>query len=373
MNRKTYLKDKKRIVIKIGTSTLTFENGLLNLSRIDKLIRQISNLHNKGYEIILVTSGAIGAGMGRLGLTERPNTLPDKQAIASVGQVALLHLYQKLFSEYGKNIGQLLLTKDDISNRERYLNARNACLRLISMGIIPVINENDSVVVDEIKVGDNDTLSAFVSMLIDAELLIILSDIDGLYTNNPKIDPNAKLIDTVHKIDDNIKKIASGAVSNLGTGGMSTKITAGEIVTSAGIPMIIAKGFNPEIIGEIMEGKKVGTLFLETEIKLKAKKHWITYGTIKKGVITLDKGALEAIKKHKSLLPIGVLTCEGKFHRGEVISICDSQKKEVAVGISNYNNSEIDLIKGKNSNNIQNILGHKDYDEVIHIDNMYIF
>ena len=373
MDRKKYLKDKRRLVVKVGTSTLTFDNGLLNLSRIDKLVRELANLHNKGYEIVLVSSGAIGAGMGSLGLKERPNTLPDKQAIASVGQVALIHLYQKLFSEYGKNIGQLLLTKDDISNRGRYLNARNSCLRLISMGIIPIINENDSVVVDEIKVGDNDTLSAFVSTLIDADLLLILSDIDGLYTGNPKSDPSATLIDTVEEINDHIKTIATGAGSKFGTGGMATKINAGEIVTSAGIPMIIAKGFKPEIIGDIMEGKQLGTLFLETKIKMKAWKHWITHGTTKKGKIILDQGALMAIKKHSSLLPIGVIKCVGDFHRGEVISICDVKENEIAVGISNYSSIEIDLIKGENSSNIENILGHKDFDEVIHIDNMFIF
>jgi glutamate 5-kinase len=373
MDRKLYLKNKKRLVIKVGTSTLTFENGLLNLSRIDKLVRELANLHNKGYEIILVSSGAIGAGMGTLGLKKRPNTLPDKQAVASVGQVALIHLYQKLFSEYGKNIGQLLLTKGDISNRERYLNARNSCLRLISMGIIPIINENDSVVVEEIKVGDNDTLSAFVSTLIDADLLLILSDIDGLYTGNPKSDSSATLIDTVEKIDDHIKTIATGTSSKFGTGGMATKINAAEIVTSAGIPMIIAKGFKPEIIGDIMEGKQLGTLFLETKIKLKARKHWITYGTTKKGKIILDNGAFDAIKKHNSLLPIGILKSIGDFHRGDVVSICDHQEDEIAVGISNYSNVEINLIKGNNSNNIEGILGYKDFNEVIHIDNMFIF
>lgn len=373
MTRKDYLKDTKRLVVKVGTSTLTFENGLLNLSRIDKLVRELANLHNKGYEVILVTSGAIGAGMGSLGLKERPKTLPDKQAVASVGQVALIHLYQKLFSEYGKQIGQLLLTKGDISNRGRYLNARNSCLRLISMGIIPVINENDSVAVDEIKVGDNDTLSAFTSTLIDADLLLILSDIDGLYTGNPKTDPKATLINTVKKIDDHIKTIATGAGSKFGTGGMATKISAGEIVTSAGIPMIIAKGFDPSIIGDVMDGQEIGTLFLETKVKLKARKHWITYGTTKTGKIIIDDGAITALRNHNSLLSIGIIKCEGDFHRGEVVSICDSNQNEVAVGISNYSQVEVDLIKGKNSSDINHILGQKDYDEVIHMDNMFIF
>jgi glutamate 5-kinase len=373
MTRKDYLKDIKRLVVKVGTSTLTFENGLLNLSRIDKLVRELANLQNKGYEVILVTSGALGAGMGSLGLKERPRTLPDKQAVSSVGQVALIHLYQKLFSEYGKQIGQLLLTMGDISNRERYLNARNSCLKLISMGIIPVINENDSVAVDEIKVGDNDTLSAFVSTLVDADLLLILSDIDGLYTSNPKTDPEATLIETVTEINDHIRSIATGAGSNLGTGGMATKISAAEIVTLAGIPMIITKGFDPSIIGDIMDGKEIGTLFLETKMKLNARKHWITYETTKKGTIIIDSGALNALKNHNSLLSIGIIKCEGEFHKGEVVSICDNDQNEVAVGISNYSQVEVDLIKGKNSSEIIDILRYNDYDEIIHIDNMFIF
>ena len=373
MTRKEYLKDTKRLVIKVGTSTLTFENGLLNLSRIDKLVRELANLQNKGYEIVLVTSGALGAGMGSLGLKERPKTLPDKQAIASVGQVALIHLYQKLFSEYGKQIGQLLLTMGDISNRRRYLNARNSCLKLISMGIIPIINENDSVAVGDIKVGDNDTLSAFVSILVDTDLLLILSDIDGLYTGNPKSDPEATLINTVPKINDHIKSISTGAGSSLGTGGMATKISAGEIVTSAGIPMIIAKGFDPSIIGNIMDGEDLGTLFLETKGKLNPRKHWITYGTTKTGTLFINDGAITALRDHNSLLSIGITDCEGDFHKGEVVSICDEDRNEVAVGICNYSQVEVDLIKGHNSSDIIDILGHKDYDEVVHMDNMFIF
>jgi len=373
MTRKDYLKDTKRLVVKVGTSTLTFENGLLNIPRIDKLVNELANLQNKGYEIILVTSGAVGAGMGSLSLEQRPKTLPEKQAIASVGQVALIHLYQKLFYKYGKQIGQLLLTKEDISNRERYLNARNSCLKLISMGIIPIINENDAVVIDEIKVGDNDTLSAFTSTLVDADLLLILSDIDGLYTNNPKIDPDATLIYTVKKIDDHIRSIATGAGSKFGTGGMSTKISAGEIVTSAGIPMIIAKGFDPTIIGNVMDGHEIGTLFLETKIKLNARKHWINYEATKKGTIFIDDGAITALKSKNSLLSIGILKCEGNFHKGEVVSICDNEQNEIAVGISNYSQIEVDLIKGKNSSDIIHILGYKDYNEVVHMDNMFIF
>jgi glutamate 5-kinase len=222
-------------------------------------------------------------------------------------------------------------------------------------------------------VGDNDTLSALDSTLIDADILIILSDIYGLYTSNPKNDPTATLISHVDEITSNIKEIATGAGSKFGTGGMSTKIKAGEIVTSAGIPMIIAKGFNPEIIEEIISGKDIGTLFLGNKEKLRAKKHWISYGTTKKGKLIIDDGAITALKKHNSLLSIGIKNCLGEFNKGDVISICDLKDNEIAVGITNYSHVEIDLIKGVNSHKIEIILGHKDYDEVVHIDNMYIF
>ncbi|RUS68958.1 hypothetical protein EGW08_023277, partial [Elysia chlorotica] len=261
------LKNIKRIVIKVGTSTLTHSTGLLNIYRIERLVRQLADLHNQNYEVILVTSGAVGAGMGKLGLQQKPKTLPEKQAVAAVGQVALTHLYQKLFSEYGKNIAQLLLTKDDIANRERYLNARNAFSALLEKGVIPVVNENDAVVIDEIKVGDNDTLSALVANLINADLLIILSDIDGLYTANPRVDSNAKLLGVITEISDDIRAMAGDVGSKFGTGGMATKIKAAEIALAGGVNMIIASGEDPVIISNIVSGQDIGTLFLRSNKK----------------------------------------------------------------------------------------------------------
>ena len=260
-NRKEYLKDVTKIVVKVGTSTLTHSTGLLNLKRIENLIRQLADIHNGGIQVVLVSSGAIGAGMGRLGLKVRPKTIREKQATAAVGQGILIHMYEKFFSEYGKTIAQILLTKEDIVDKKRYLNARNVFLTLLSQGVIPVVNENDAVAIDEIKVGDNDTLAAMVTSLIDADLLIILSDIDGLYDSNPRTNPEAKIIYNVKKITDEIKASAKGAGSSLGTGGMATKIKAAEIVVAGNASMIIAEGSMPNVINDILEGKEIGTLF----------------------------------------------------------------------------------------------------------------
>ncbi len=372
MSRSKILGDVRKIVIKVGTSTLTHKTGLLNLQRIEKLVRQIANLHNQGYNVVLVTSGAIGAGMGKLNLLERPKTLPQKQAVAAVGQVTLIHLYQKIFAEYGKAIAQLLLTKDDISDRNRYLNGRNTTFELLSQGVIPIVNENDAVVVDEIKVGENDTLSAFVASLIDADLLIILSDIDGLYDNNPHKNKDAKLIKTVSCIDNSIRAVAGDTGSKFGTGGMATKINAAQIATEAGSHMIIAQGENPEILEDIIKGRDIGTIFLKKDNLVKAKKHWLKFSSKKIGTIIIDKGAEKALLKHNSLLAKGILTVEGKIEKGDVVSILTEDKKEVAVGISNYNVIEIKKIIGKHSSEIEDILGYKDYDEVVHINNMQI-
>lgn len=370
MERKELLKKVKKIVIKIGTSTLTHENGFLNIDKIEKLVRNISHIQNLGFDVIVVSSGAVGAGMGILQLEEKPKTIPEKQATAAVGQVALIHLYQKLFFEYGKNIAQLLLTGEDLRDRQRFLNARNTCFELIGKKIIPIINENDSVLTEEIKIGDNDTLSAFVSSLIDADLLIILSDIDGLYTKDPRENSEAKLINVVEKITDEIKSMGKGSGSKLGTGGMETKIRAAEIATSKGTNMLIANGKEPKILVDILEGKNVGSLFLSREKVVNSKKHWIKYNSSYNGEILIDKGAEEAIKSGKSLLPKGIIKVIGDFKKGEVVSICSKEKKEIAKGMVNYSAYEIDLIKGSHSKNIKKILKYHEYLEVVHSNNI---
>lgn len=259
--RKKYMTNIKRIVVKVGSSSLTNENGLINLHKLESLVKQISDLHGKGYEIVLVSSGAIAAGMGKLNLNERPKEMPLLQASAAVGQVVLIHLYQKLFSEYGKVVAQVLLTKDGLEDVNRLNHAKNASKSLLESGVITIVNENDAVSVDEIKFGDNDTLSALVAKLVDADLLVLLSDIDGLYDSNPKENNDAKLIEEVDQIDDNIKKLATGSSSLVGTGGMVTKLIAGEIATESDIDMIIANADKEWVLKDIVEGKAVGTLF----------------------------------------------------------------------------------------------------------------
>lgn len=373
-NRKEQLKNVKRVVIKVGTSTLAYSTGLLNLSRIENLVRQLSDIHNRGIEVILVSSGAIAAGIGKLGLKEKPKTIPQKQAAAAVGQGILLHMYEKLFSEYGKIAAQILLTRDDISHRTRFLNATNTFYALLEQGVIPIVNENDAIVVDEIKFGDNDTLSAMVASLVNADLLVLLTDIDGLYDSNPKTNPNAKFIDYVENITDEIVGAAGNAGSSLGTGGMITKINAGKIATSSGSSMIIVNGDAPNVLNDILDGKDIGTFFKATERPLQAKKHWMAFGTKPSGNITIDQGAEKAlIENHKSLLPKGIININGNFSEGEVISILNDKNEEIGHGFTNYNSSDINIIKGLDSSEIEEKLGYKNYDVVIHANNLVTF
>jgi len=363
--------DAHRIVIKVGTSTLTHSTGKLNLNLIEKLVRQLTDLRNQGRDVLLVTSGAVGAGMGKLGYKTKPKTIPEKQALAAVGQGILMHIYEKIFAEYGQVVAQLLLTRADINDRKRFLNARNTLLTLLREGVIPIINENDTVAVEEIKFGDNDTLAALVAGLVDADLLILLSDIQGLYTSDPRKDPQAKLIKVVKEITSEIQALAGDVGSKFGSGGMVTKISAAKIAVNAGLPMIIADGSRPDILQEIIQGSDIGTLFLPREVKPHARKRWIAFGSDIQGKIWVDKGARQAIiEDGKSLLPSGVSKVEGDFHSGHVISIVDDEGQEFARGIVNYSAEEVEKIKGIQTKDIQKVLGYKDYDEVIHRDNL---
>ncbi|MBC8061532.1 MAG: glutamate 5-kinase [Clostridiaceae bacterium] len=259
--RVTLIKDIKRIVIKVGSSTLTHPNGLLNFNRIESIVRQLSDLRNSGKEVILVSSGAVAAGIGKLGLRLKPETIPEKQAAAAIGQGILVHMYEKLFSEYGQIAAQILLTKEDFIEEERLNHLRDAFFSLLSYGAIPIINENDVVAIDELKLGDNDTLSAMVAKALDADLLILLSDIDGLYSSDPTVNPNATLINWVDKLDSTIESFAEDTKTGLGTGGMITKISAAKLTSSSGISMIIANGSYPNIINRLLQGKEIGTWF----------------------------------------------------------------------------------------------------------------
>lgn len=364
----------KRIVVKVGTSTLNYNTGKLNISRIEHLVRELSDLANQGREIILVSSGAVGAGLERMKKTQRPNSIPEKQALAAVGQGILMHIYEKLFAEYDQVVAQVLLTKENSRQYSQYINSRNALMALLSMGVIPIINENDAVAVDELKIGDNDTLSATVASLVDADILIILSDIDGLYTANPAKDPNAQLLSKVAHITPQIEQMAGGAGTAMGTGGMSTKIQAAKISMNSGCTMVIASGSEPNILRRLLSGECLGTLFPAKEIHLKQRKSWLAFGKQIAGDIIVDTGCEQAVLSGSSLLAVGILDIAGEFVRGNTVRILSSSGREIARGSVNYSSDILQKLKGLHSNEFKTVLKTDTllYDEAIHRDNMVI-
>lgn len=368
-NRRDF-KNVKRVVVKVGTSTLSHSNGKLNLSRIDILVRELVDLKNSGYEIILVSSGAVGAGIGRLNLSERPKNIPEKQALAAIGQGLLMHIYEKFMSEYGQLVAQVLLTESDLTVRDRFLNARNTLNRLLDYGAIPIINENDTVSYSELRLGDNDTLASLVGVLVDADLVILMTDIDGLYTANPNTNTNAKLITEVREISVELEK-ACGDSGKLGTGGMITKLKAAKIAQGSGIPLAIIEGSTAGKINLLLSGNTIGTLFYPREDKKSSKKNWISFGAKPQGIVIIDEGAKKALLElGKSLLATGIVSVEESFLAGDIVSICDMNYKELARGFINYSAKEIEQIKGKKSSEIKTLLGYHSFDEVIHRDNL---
>lgn len=356
------------VVVKVGTSILTSKDNRLSGVQIGKIAVQILSLLNQGIKVILVTSGAIGAGMGKLKLKTRPNILPKLQAAAAVGQSELMKLYDSAFKKGKRTVAQILLTADDFNDRIRYLNTKNTLLSLLKFGVVAIINENDTISVDEIKFGDNDKLSAQVANLIRADLLIILSDIDGLYDQK-----NKRIIATVEKISPEIVGLAQGTDSSTSVGGMITKIEAARITTSSGIPCVIANGKTQDVLSKIIRGENVGTLFLSRTDCLAAKKCWIVFSSQSRGKVVVDSGAKNVlVKKGKSLLPSGIVGLEGKFEAGDVISVVDEKRKEFAKGMSNYSATELKKIKGCHTRTIASLLGYKYYDEVIHRDNLVV-
>ena len=365
--------EAQRIVVKVGTSTLTHETGKLNFFRIERLVRELSDLVNQGKEIVLVSSGAVGAGMERLGLTEKPKTIPEKQAAAAVGQGVLLHVYEKIFAEYGQTVGQVLLTREDSVKRSRYVNSRNTLLQLLAMGVIPIINENDAVAVDELKIGDNDTLSAMVGTIVDADLIIILSDVDGVYTANPQTNPEAKLLSEIAEITPEIDELAGGPGTMRGTGGMYTKIQAAKIAVNAGIALVIASGTQDGVVREILTGQDVGTLFPSKHNRLQVRKSWLAFGARIAGDVQVDSGCAKAIvKTGSSLLAAGIVKVQGDFEQGKTIRILDTNGRELARGLSNYSSVEIERIRGKHTDEISSVLGYKTTDEVVHRDHLVL-
>ncbi|MDH4266765.1 MAG: glutamate 5-kinase [Deltaproteobacteria bacterium] len=373
MTRKTIMNKVHRIVLKIGSQVLTAKGKSLSQAVFDRLAREISAAKKKGYEVVIVSSGAIAAGMSRLGFLEKPKTIPQKQAAAAIGQSALMWNYERAFTCYGEKVAQVLLTRDDLSNRRRYLNARNTLLTLLGLGVIPIINENDTVVVEEIKFGDNDNLSALVTSLVNADLLIILSDIAGLYDRDPRLSKDAKLIPLVRQVTAEMEKKASGTLSPISIGGMVTKLQAARKAALFGVPMILANGMVEGIIGRIFQAEDVGTLFTSEVNKLTSRKHWIAFTLEPQGRIIVDDGAKKAIlQKGKSLLPSGVLATEGEFSLGDPVVLVDLQKEEFAKGLSNYGSAEINKIKGLKTTEVENKLGYKYGDEIIHRDDLVV-
>jgi glutamate 5-kinase len=372
LNRKKILETVKRVVIKVGSGVLTRRNGL-NLNVIDDLTTEICSLRQKGIEVILVSSGAIAAGLRKVGMAKKPDSLSGMQALAAMGQSNLIMVYEEAFARHGAKAAQILLTRDDLTNRRRYLNSRNTILTLLSWKIIPIINENDTVVVDEIKFGDNDNLSGMVTNLTDAQLLVNLTNIDGLYDRDPRTNPDAELIKVVTRIDEKIIGAADKIPGFLGKGGMASKITAAQKMTLRGIPTIIANGFKQGILKDIFSGKDVGTFFPPHEKSLGRKKHWIAFTKSPKGTLVIDKGAEKALLENgKSLLPSGITAISGRFNRGNSVVIVTEDDREVAVGLVNYNSDELNRILGVNTSQIESLLGYKHDDEVIHRDNLVL-
>lgn len=368
------LKKAKRIVIKVGTSTITYANGKRNFSQIDRLAREISDLQNQGKEMILVTSGAVAVGVDRMGLPGKPKTIPGKQAAAAVGQGVLMHTYEKFFADYGQIVAQVLITKTEAIDRHRYTNTRNTFMELMRQRVIPIVNENDVVALDELKIGDNDNMSALVAGIVDADLVIILSDVDGLYTANPQTHPDAVIVPEVVEITPEIEASAGGVGSARGTGGMATKIQAAKAATSSGIHLVIASGTEKNTITRVLQGEELGTLFVSRENRLQFRKRWLAFGAKIAGSIVVDEGCAKAIRKAGgcSILPAGVFAVQGEFLPGSTVSVIDKDAHELARGLVHYSSAELEQIKGCNSGEIANILGHKNFDEVIHRDDLVI-
>ena len=366
------IKSTKRWVIKIGSALITDNGCGLKHDNLDNWVNQISTLRERGIDIVIVSSGAVAEGLTRLNWKNRPNIIHKLQAAAAVGQMGLIQAYETCFQKYNKQTAQVLLTHDDISNRTRYLNARTSLNTLLQLGVVPIVNENDTVATDEIRFGDNDTLAGLVANLIDAELLVLLTDQNGLYTSDPRKDSSVELIEQAKADDESLEKYA-GDSSNYGRGGMLTKLKAASIASKSNTQTIIASGNESSILLKIANSEKVGTLLTTSEDTLQAKKQWLANQAYLKGSVTIDSGAVTAIiKSGKSLLPIGVKSITGEFKRGEIISCIDLDGKEIARGLSNYDSIQATSIMGKSSEEIGELLDCKDEDELIHRDNMIL-
>jgi len=371
--RTALLKNIKRLVIKIGSQILTGKDGDLNRDWLAALAAEVSTLRREGREVVIVSSGAVAAGRTLLGINDRPRTIPQKQAAAAVGQPRLMREYGEAFLTFHCNVAQILLTQEDLADRQRFLNARTTLETLLELGVVPIINENDTVAVEEIKFGDNDNLSALVTNLVDASLLVIMTDIDGLYDANPRKYPTARLIPLVKAVTKEMEQAASGSSSTVGTGGMATKLAAAKKARKSGAATLIINGADPKIISRLFNGEECGTLILPATRSFTSRKHWIAFTLRPQGKIYVDAGAGKVLKQEgRSLLASGVVRVEGNFERGSCIRVCDQDGAEFARGIADYSSSEAARIMGHKSLEIEEILGYRYGDELIHRDNFVL-
>jgi glutamate 5-kinase len=366
-------KEAKRWVVKIGSALLTDDGAGLDRKAIDGWVSQIATLLDQGNEIVLVSSGAIAEGMARLGWSKRPDRIDELQAAAAVGQMGLIQAYESSFERFSRGTAQILLDHDDLANRQRYLNARGVLKKLMELGVVPIVNENDTVVTDEIRFGDNDSLAALVANLIDADLLVILTDKDGLYSANPDQDASAKLVSQAQANDDSLDALAGDSLSGLGRGGMVTKLQAARLAARSGCNTVIAGGRNEEVLLKVARGDVIGTLLSASQKPIAARKQWLAGRLQVKGQLILDAGAVAVLSKEgRSLLPVGVKGVSGEFSRGDLVSCVNEQGAEIARGLVNYSAAETLQIKGKGTELIIEVLGYREDDELIHRDNMVV-
>jgi glutamate 5-kinase len=370
--RKEVLGSVKRVVVKIGSAVITGKDGI-DRDIIEQLVGEVAGLIAKGCQVVIVTSGAIASGKHRMGITTPLKSMPQKQAAAAIGQGRLMRVYSNAFGRHGVYVGQVLLTMSDLTDRKRFINVRNTLTTLMEWGVIPIINENDTVAVDEIKFGDNDSLAAMVANIVEANLLVNLTSTEGLYDRNPAKSKKAKILHLVEEITDDIQAAATDETSDVGTGGMRSKVLAARRVTAFGIPYIIASGKRKDVLTGILEGEEIGTLFLPSSEHLNSRKYWIAFTLRSRGKLVLDDGAKKALlEQGKSLLPSGVVDVEGDFGVGDPVICVDQQGTLLAKGLVNFSAQDVRKIMGLKTSKIQQVLGYKDYDEVIHRDNMAV-
>ncbi len=371
--RQSYFDKAKRIVVKVGSAVLTDKYGV-DESVVHNIARELTFLRNSGREVILVSSGAVAAGKRKIIIADELEIgLAEKQALAAIGQPSLMHSYEKAFTEYNQTMAQILLTHSDLADRKRYLRVRSTILALFRLGVVPVLNENDTVAVDELRFGDNDTLAALIANLIEADMFICLTDVVGLYTGNPQTDSSARPVYTVAAVTEEVEAMAGNVKSALGTGGMQSKIRAAKMVSSGGGSSFIGPGREETILQQLFSGEMIGTFFLPAQDKIKPRKQWIAHVLHPKGFLALDEGACHAlVNKGCSLLPTGICEVRGDFGVGDAIHCLDAHGKVIAAGLTNYCSADLETIKQHRSDEIVGLLGTKDYDEVIHRDNLVV-